>query len=77
MLNLHRDKNAVKREPGRDGKTLSDHRQDRSGIGSLLIARRGPSAISEMQVNKQKPAVGQDYFFSPNLAHQRSEKNLV
>ena len=29
MLNLHRDKkNNVRREPGRDGKILSDHRQD-------------------------------------------------
>ena len=28
MLNLHRDKKIVRREPGRDGKTLCDHRQD-------------------------------------------------
>ena len=28
MLNLHRDKNIVRREPGRDGKILCDHRQD-------------------------------------------------
>ena len=29
MLNLHRDKKIVRREPGRDGKNLlSDHRQD-------------------------------------------------
>ena len=28
MLNLHRDKKNVRREPGRDGKILSDHRQD-------------------------------------------------
>ena len=28
MLNLHRDKKIVMREPRRDGKTLSDHRQD-------------------------------------------------
>ena len=28
MLNLHRDKEIVRREPGRDGKILSDHRQD-------------------------------------------------
>ena len=28
MLNLHRDKKIVRREPGRDGKILSDHRQD-------------------------------------------------
>ena len=27
MLNLHRDKNR-RREPGRDGKILGDHRQD-------------------------------------------------
>ena len=28
MLNLHRDKIFVRREPGRDGKILCDHRQD-------------------------------------------------
>ena len=28
MLDLHRDKKNVRREPGRDGKILSDHRQD-------------------------------------------------
>ena len=28
MLNLHRDKNIVRREPGRDGKILSYHGQD-------------------------------------------------
>ena len=28
MLNLHRDKKIVRREPGRDGKILRDHRQD-------------------------------------------------
>ena len=28
MLNLHRDKTIVRREPGRDGKILCDHRQD-------------------------------------------------
>ena len=28
MLDLHRDKKIARREPGRDGKILSDHRQD-------------------------------------------------
>ena len=28
MLNLHRDKKIERREPGRDGKILCDHRQD-------------------------------------------------
>ena len=28
VLNLHRDKKIVRREPGRDGKILCDHRQD-------------------------------------------------
>ena len=28
MLNLHRDKKVVRREPGRDGKIFCDHRQD-------------------------------------------------
>ena len=28
MLNLHRDKKIVRREPGRAGKILCDHRQD-------------------------------------------------
>ena len=28
MLNLHRDKKIVRREPGRDRKILCDHRQD-------------------------------------------------
>ena len=31
MLNLHGDKKFVRREPGRDGKILGDHRQDGSG----------------------------------------------
>ena len=38
MLNLHRDKKIVRREPGRDGKILSDHRQDGND--------ENPSAIS-------------------------------
>ena len=41
MLNLHSDK-LVRREPGRDGKMLSDHRQDSNvavgGIGTGRIA---------------------------------------
>ena len=28
MLNLHRYKKIVRREPGRDGKIVCDHRQD-------------------------------------------------
>ena len=28
MMNLHRDKKIARREPGRDGKILCDHRQD-------------------------------------------------
>ena len=28
MLNLHRDKKIERREPGRDAKIFSDHRQD-------------------------------------------------
>ena len=28
MLNLHRDKKVVRREPRRDGKIICDHRQD-------------------------------------------------
>ena len=32
MLNLHRDKKIVRREPGRDGKILCDHRQDGSDV---------------------------------------------
>ena len=28
MLNLHRDKKTVRRDPERDGKIFSDHRQD-------------------------------------------------
>ena len=28
MLNLHRDKKNIRREPGRDEKILCDHRQD-------------------------------------------------
>ena len=39
MLNLHRDKKIVRRELGRDGKILRDHRQDGNvavgGIGNL------------------------------------------
>ena len=39
MLNSHRDKKIVRREPGRDGEILSDHRQDGNvavgGIGNL------------------------------------------
>ena len=38
MLNLHRDKIIVRREPGRDGKILCDHRQDGNDevIGTLV-----------------------------------------
>ena len=39
MLNLHRDKKLIMRETGRDGRILSDHRQDSNvavdGIGNL------------------------------------------
>ena len=35
MLNLHRDKKNVRRESGRDGKILSDHRQAISEIKKL------------------------------------------
>ena len=43
MLNLHRDKKIVRREPGRDEKILSDHRQDTVKMRSIGYkrARRG------------------------------------
>ena len=38
MLNLHRDKKIVRREPGRDGKILCDHRQDgKDEVHRLLV----------------------------------------
>ena len=54
MLNLHRDKKIVRREPGRDGKILSDHRQD----GNDEV---GPSAISEIK-KKKKDYTNRRYF---------------
>ena len=48
-----------RREAGREGKIFNDHRQDSKvavgGIGNL--ARWGPSAVSEIQTNKQKNTV--------------------
>ena len=41
MLNLNCDKNSLSREPGRDGKMLSD-------LGGSRMATLGLSAISEM-----------------------------
>ena len=39
MLNLHRDEQIIRREPGRDGKVVCDHRQGSNvavgGIGNL------------------------------------------
>ena len=32
MLNLHRDKKIVRREPGRDGKILSEHARGQGNI---------------------------------------------
>ena len=40
MLNLHRDKKIVRREPGRDGKILCDHRQDGNDEVHRLEVRR-------------------------------------
>ena len=37
MLNLHRDKKNVRREPGRDGKILCDHRQDGDGVHRIKV----------------------------------------
>ena len=51
MLNLHRDKKILRREPGRDGKILSDHSQDRND-------EVGPSAISEMKKKKKNGRLG-------------------
>ena len=42
MLNLHRDKKIIRREPGRDGKILSDHRQD------------GKDEVHRLQVRSKK-----------------------
>ena len=39
MPNLHRDKKIVRREPGRDGKILSDHRQDGNDEVHQLLVR--------------------------------------
>ena len=37
MLNLHRDKKSLFREPRRDGKILSDHRQDGNvAVGGIV-----------------------------------------
>ena len=46
MLNLHRDKKIVRREPGRDGKILSDHKQDGNDEAHRLF--------SEILKNKNK-----------------------
>ena len=43
MLKLHRDTKFVRREPGRDGKILSDHRQDGNvEAHRLYVAPRMP-----------------------------------
>ena len=43
MLNLHRDKKIVRREPGRDDKILGAHRQDGNVEAHRLeVRRRGP-----------------------------------
>ena len=41
MLNLHCDQKLIRREPGRDGKILSDHRQDtNAAIGGIANLER-------------------------------------
>ena len=55
MLNLHRDKNRS-REPGRDEKILSDHRQD----GNVAVVGIGPNSTlrpigREKQANNLQP----------------------
>ena len=54
MLNLHRDKKNVRREPGRDGKILSDHRQDGNDEVHRLY---GVSEIKEKKKKKKKCVV--------------------
>ena len=48
MLNLHRDKKIVRREPGRDGKILCDHRQDGNDEVHRLYQ------VSEMKEKEKK-----------------------
>ena len=48
MLNLHRDKKIVRREPGRDGKILCDLRQDGNDEVHRLYQ------VSEMKEKKKK-----------------------
>ena len=59
VLNLHGDKNSEsRREPGRDGKILRDHRQDGSVAVVVVgwidnnLTLGGPSIVSEIQTNK-------------------------
>ena len=40
MLNLHRDKKIVRHKPGKDGKILSDHRQDGNSEAHRHLVRR-------------------------------------
>ena len=52
MLNLHRDKKIVRRELGRDGKILSDHRQDGNDeIKKAII-------VDEIKKKKKKSNAG-------------------
>ena len=41
MLKLHRDRKNRGREPGRDGKILSDHRHQQDGDGNVAVGGVG------------------------------------
>ena len=69
MLNLHRDKKFVRREPGRDGKILCDHRQDgNDGV---------PSAISEMKEKKEKQKDNRAIQSGPVMFKEKSDVTLL
>ena len=55
MLNLHRDKKNVRREPGRDGKILCDHRQDGNDeVHRLYVRLKGEKKKNKNYITKDK-----------------------
>ena len=57
MLNLHRDKNIVRREQGRDGKILCDHRQDGNDEVHRLQVRLKKKEKRKKKKEKKSPVV--------------------
>ena len=70
MLNLHRDKQIVRREPGRDGKILCDHRQDGNDEVHRLYVRR-------KKKEKEKRKITWKLFTAPGLYGDGSSSSAI